>query len=283
MLPRAKYAFLGAAIIITAGLATVTRWFDSAVLNWALALWFGLALIVALGLRLSRRSMSIQLQEVRPNADPPPQVRDWGRSIHGPRAWPKAISEDTSVQILPPEPNLAPLLAVIEQHRNTYVRHAERLATRGEDLESQRQGVRDTFAWNLDQIRPYLDEVLTHKDPERLARLSTDVDRAAELLTLGPWCVGYAFQQVAPSVSTLLLKSRGMSLASLPLPERDLVEPAIANSHRLFVAIFNGYYASDHGRDARRQRDGHLLDVYGAFTHAAVKCFQLGLIRMQLE
>lgn len=258
-------------------LAAGAWWLDSAVQSWVLALCIGFALIAALGLRMSGRSTATQLPESQPNADPPPHIRDWDRSTRGPQAWPRVSREDPPALILPPEPDLAPLLAVIDQNREAYARHAERLAARGQDLRSQRQGVRDAFAWNLDQIRPYLDEVLACEDPERLARLPAEVDRAAELLTLGPWCVGYAFLQETPSASTLLLMSRGLSLAALPVAQRDLVEPAIANVHRLFVSVFNGYYASEHGLAVRRQRDGHLMDVYGAFTHAALKCFQLGL------
>lgn len=278
MLSRQALVFGGVVIIIAVGLATAAWWLESVVLSWALSLWIGLALIAALGLRISRRSTSAENQKSGPNANLAPHVRDGDRRLnHDPRARPRVSYEDPPVLILPPEPDLAPLLAVIDQHREVYARHAERLAARGEDLEPQRQGVRDAFAWNLDQIRPYLDEVLAREDPERLTRLSADVDRAAELLTLGPWCVGYAFLRETPSASTLLLMSRGLSPAALPVAQRDLVEPAIANAHRLFVSIFNGYYASEHGRSVRRQRDGHLLDVYGAFTHAAMKCFQLGL------
>jgi len=279
MLSRKALVFGGVVVIIAVGLITAAGWLESVVLNWALAIWIGLALIAALGLWFSRRSTSAEKQRSRPIANPAPHVRDGGRrSNHEPLAWPRVSREDPPVLILPPEPDLAPLLAVIDRHCAVYARHAERLATRGEDLGTQRQGVRDAFAWNLDQIQPYLDDVLAREDPERLARLAADVDRAAELLTLGPWCVGYAFLRETPSASTLLLMSRGLSLAALPVAQRDLVEPAIANAHRLFVSIFNGYYASEHGRAVRRQRDGHFMDVYGAFTHAAMKCFQLGLI-----
>lgn len=278
MLSRKAYVFSGVVVIIAVGLTTAAWWLESVVLSWALALWIGLALIVTLGLRLSRRSTSAEKQESRPNADPAPHVRDGDRrSNHEPLAWSRVSREDPPVLILPPEPDLAPLLAVIERNREAYTRHAERLAARGEDLGPQRQGVRDSLAWNLDQIRPYLDEVLAREDPERLARLPEDVDRAAEILTLGPWCVGYAYLRSAPSASMLLLMAQGPALAALPVPQRDLVEPAIANAHRLFVSILNGYYASEHGRAGRRQRDGHLLDAYGTFTRAAMKCFQLGL------
>lgn len=284
MVSRKAYVFRGGAVIITVGLTIAAWWLDSALLSWALALWIGFALIAALGLRLSRiASAPKELPTSRPNAEPPPYVRDWDRVPHDPLAWPIISGEDPPVVILPPEPDLLPLLAVIDQHRAAYARQAERLAAHGEDLKPHRQGVRDAFAWNLDQIQPYLDGALAREEPERLARLPEDVERAAELLTLGPWCVGYAYLQAAPSAAVLLHVVREPHLVTLPVEQRDLVESAIAHAHRLFVSILNGYYASEYGRAARRERDGHLLDAYGAFTRAALKCFQLGVAPAHFE
>lgn len=263
-------------MVLATALAAAAWLYNSPALGWAFALWIGFALAVALILRFTTRSRPIERLTSRPEPTPE-HIVSVDQVKAAARAEAVVSREDPPVWILPPEPNLAPLLAVMTQHRDVYACQAEGLAARGEYLEPHRQGVREAFAWNLDQIRPFLDGVVAHDEPERLARLPAEVDRAAELLTLGCWCVGYAYRQAQPSASTLLLLSPRLSLASLAVAQRDLVEPAIAHAHRLLVSVLNGYYASDYGRAVRRQRDGHYIDVYSAFTHAALRSYRLGL------
>ncbi len=263
-------------MVLATALAAAAWLYNSPVLGWAFSLWIVVALAVTLILRFTARSRPIE--RLTSLHEPTPEhIVSVDQANAAARAEAVVSREDPPVWILPPEPNLAPLLAVMAQHRDVYALQAERLAARGERLEPHRQGVREAFAWNLDQIRPFLDGVVAHDEPELLARLPAEVDRAAELLTLGCWCVGYAYRQAQPSASTLLLLSPRLSLASLAVEQRDLVESAIAHAHRLFVSVFNRYYASEQGRAVRRQRDGHYIDVYSAFTHAALRSFQLGL------
>ena len=275
-LARKEPVLAGLAVVLATALAAAAWLYNSPVLGWAFALWIVFAVSVALILRFTARSRLIERLTSR-HEPTPEHIVSVDQAKAAARAEAVVSREDPPVWILPPAPNLAPLLAVMAQHRNADALQAERLAARGERLEPHRQGVREAFAWNLDQIRPFLDGVVAHDEPELLARLPAEVDRAAELLTLGCWCVGYAYRQAQPSASTLLLLSPRLSLASLAVEQRDLVESAIAHAHRLFVSVLNGYYASDYGRAVRRQRDGHLMDVYGAFTRAGLKCFQLGL------
>lgn len=268
---RKDVVLAGFALVLATALAAAAWLTNSPVLGWAFALWIVVALAVTLILRFTARSRtSHQLASRQEPTQPEHDLR-------GAQAEEVVSREEPPVWILPPEPNLEPLLAMMAQYRDVYARQAEGLAARGEHLEPHRQGVREAFAWNLDQIRPFLDGVVAHNEPELLARLPAEVDRAAELLTLGCWCVGYAYRQAQPSASALLLLSPRLSLASLAVAQRDLVEPAIAHAHRLFVSVFNRYYASEQGRAVRRQRDGHYIDVYSAFTHAALRSFQLGL------
>ena len=273
---RKDIVLAGLAVVLATALAAVAWLCNSPALGWAFALWIALALAVTLILRFMTRSRPIKRLTSRPEPTPK-HIVSVDQAKAAARAEAVVSREDPPVWILPPEPNLAPMLAVMAQYRDVYVSQAEGLAARGEHLEPHRQGVREAFAWNLDQIRPFLDGVVAHDEPELLARLPAEVDRAAELLTLGCWCVGYAYRQAQPSASALLLLSPRLSLASLAVAQRDLVEPAIAHAHRLFVSVFNRYYASEQGRAVRRQRDGHYIDVYSAFTHAALRSFQLGL------
>lgn len=282
-LSRQSILLVRVGLIVAIALAIFTWMAGNPLWAWALVTWIGISLTAGFLLwlaALTRRTFPLTIQ---PKEILLPHTVAIDRFSPVTRACSRVSPEGPLVLIVPPEPNLASLLTVLDRHQGTHAQHTAQLAARGDDLELHRQRVRRAFAWNLTNIQPYLDHVLAVEDPDQIARLPAEVDRAAELLTLGCWCAGYAYLQESPSAASRLRMARSLSLAALPIPQRDLVDPAIAHTHRLFVSVLNGYYASEHGRSVRRQRDEHFMDMYGSFTGVALESFQLGLGLALLE
>lgn len=262
----------GLALLLTLGLGLAAATLRSAELGITFAIW--LLVILAIGLV---RGLSPRAKALRPPTESTPSSALRGEPKPDLQPSPQHTSNRSiaAVSIQVPRPDLDPLLALTDKHAAARDRRARQQSER--HCEQYRAGVRDAFVWNFANIQSYLDDVLMIEAPERFASLATDVDQAALALSIGCWSVGYEFQQQSPERAALLYNESNLSLASLPRPQRDLVEPAIGFAHWVFVSVFDGYYASAQGESVRHERDGHLFDAHQSFSRAALKCFQAGL------